>query len=63
MLAGAHELLERIADEGLFSAIERASFGDVSRRVDEGRGIEGIVKVSNEYFNPLLELMTQASYA
>ena len=63
VLAGAHELLEQIADEGLFSAIERASFGDVSRRVDEGRGIEGIVKVSSEYFNPLLELMTQASYA
>ncbi len=63
VLARAHELLERIADEGLFSAIERASFGDVSRRVDEGRGIEGIVKVSSEYFNPLLELMTQASYA
>ena len=46
MLGGAHELLERIAEEGLFAAIERASFGDVSRRVDEGRGIEGIVKVT-----------------
>jgi len=63
VLAGAHELLERIADEGLFSAIERGSFGDVSRRVDEGRGIEGIVKTGNGYFNPLLELMTEASYA
>ena len=63
VLGGAHELLERIAEEGLFSAIEQASFGDVSRRVDEGRGIEGIVKVSNEYFNPLLDLMAEASYA
>ena len=43
MLAGAHELLERIADDGLFAAIEQATFGDVSRQVDEGRGIEGIV--------------------
>ena len=63
VLAGALELLERIADEGLFSAIERASFGDVSRRLDEGRGIEGIVQVANGYFNPLLDLMTQATYA
>ena len=60
VLAGAHELLERIADEGLFAAIERASFGDVSRRLDEGRGIEGIVDTEAGYFNPLLELMAQA---
>ena len=58
-----HELLERIADEGLFAAIERASFGDVSRRLDEGRGIEGIVDTEAGYFNPLLEQMAQASYA
>ncbi|HUH79721.1 MAG TPA: lysine 5,6-aminomutase subunit alpha [Solirubrobacteraceae bacterium] len=63
VLGGAHELLERIAGEGLFSAIEHAIFGDVSRRVDEGRGIEGIVKVNGSYFNPLLELMREASYA
>ena len=63
VLAGAHELLERIAEEGLFAAIERASFGDVSRRLDEGRGIEGIVEVKDGYFNPVLELMAQASYA
>jgi len=63
VLAGAQGLLERIAEEGLFCAIERASFGDVSRRLDEGRGIEGIVKTAGGYFNPLLELMTEASYA
>jgi beta-lysine 5,6-aminomutase alpha subunit len=57
VLAGAHELLERIADVGLFKAIEDASFGDVSRRLDEGRGIEGIVATEAGYFNPLVELM------
>ena len=31
--------------------------------MDEGRGIEGIVKVAEGYFNPLLELMREASYA
>jgi beta-lysine 5,6-aminomutase alpha subunit len=57
VLAGAHALLERIADEGLFEAIAAATFGDVSRREDEGRGIDGIVAVEDGYFNPVVELM------
>jgi len=57
VLAGAHALLERIADVGLLGAIEDATFGDVSRREHEGRGIDGIVAVSDDYFNPLVELM------
>jgi beta-lysine 5,6-aminomutase alpha subunit len=60
VLANAHALLERIAEMGLFAAIEQATFGDVSRRVDEGRGIEGIVTTGEGYFNPLVELMGQA---
>jgi beta-lysine 5,6-aminomutase alpha subunit len=69
VLAGAHQLLERIADVGLFKAIEDASFGDVSRKLDEGRGIEGIVETDEGYFNPIVELMRdpavadEASYA
>jgi beta-lysine 5,6-aminomutase alpha subunit len=57
VLAGAHELLERIAQTGLFQAIDEATFGDVSRRVDEGRGIDGIVETDEGYFNPVVELM------
>jgi beta-lysine 5,6-aminomutase alpha subunit len=63
VLAGAHELLERIAGTGLLEAIEDATFGDVSRSEDEGRGIEGIVEVDERYFNPLTELMREHSYA
>jgi len=63
VLAGAHELLERIAQTGLFKAIEDATFGDVSRGLADGRGIEGIVEVQEGYLNPLVELMGQASYA
>ena len=36
---------------------------DVSRRLDEGRGIEGIVETDADYFNPVVELMREASYA
>ena len=35
-------------------------FGDVSRRVDEGRGIEGIVATEADYLNPASELMSEA---
>jgi len=63
VLAGAHALLERIAETGLFEAIEQATFGDVSRKLDEGRGIEGIVSTAEGYFNPVVELMGTASYA
>jgi beta-lysine 5,6-aminomutase alpha subunit len=62
VLAGAHAILERIAEEGLFAAIAHATFGDVSRKADEGRGREGIVKVSEAYFNPVVELMREESY-
>ncbi len=58
VLAGAHELLERIAQTGLFQAIDEATFGDVSRKLDEGRGIDGIVACEDGYFNPVVELMT-----
>ena len=63
VLADARELLERIAQTGLFKAIEDATFGDVSRKLDEGRGIEGIVSAEQGYFNPVLELMRETSYA
>jgi beta-lysine 5,6-aminomutase alpha subunit len=58
VLAGAQALLERIAETGLFKAIEQASFGDVSRKIDEGRGLEGIVETEPGYFNPVVGLMS-----
>jgi beta-lysine 5,6-aminomutase alpha subunit len=63
VLAGARALLEGIAQTGLLQAIEAATFGDVSRKVDDGRGIDGIVSVQEGYFNPVVELMREASYA
>jgi len=69
VLAGAHELLEQIAETGLFAAIDAATFGDVSRKIDGGRGLEGIIETDPGYFNPAVELMRapavadEASYA
>jgi beta-lysine 5,6-aminomutase alpha subunit len=63
VLEGARDLLERIADVGLFKAIEDAAFGDVSRGVEDGRGIDGILDTEEGYFNPVVELMREANYA
>jgi len=61
VLAGAHALLERIAEDGLFTALGQGIFGDVPRQLDEGRGTEGIVTVADGYFNPASELMQGVS--
>ncbi len=63
VLRQAHELLEQIADVGMFGAIEDGIFGDVRRRIDEGRGIDGIIETEDGYFNPAVELMQGASVA
>jgi beta-lysine 5,6-aminomutase alpha subunit len=61
VLSEASEILERIADIGLFAALGEGVFGDVHRHVEEGRGKEGIVEVSPAYFDPVSELMRGAS--
>jgi beta-lysine 5,6-aminomutase alpha subunit len=60
VLRGAHELLARIADIGLFAALGEGVFGDVHRHVEEGRGIEGIIATEEGYLNPPSELMQGA---
>jgi beta-lysine 5,6-aminomutase alpha subunit len=63
VLAGAREILERIAEESLFDAIAAGTFGETKRGEDEGRGIEGIVTTDESYFNPVVELMAPARAA
>ncbi|HEX4564005.1 MAG TPA: lysine 5,6-aminomutase subunit alpha, partial [Solirubrobacteraceae bacterium] len=60
VLAGAHDLLEHIAEVGLFAALGEGVFGDVQRHVHEGRGAEGIVEVTDGYCNPASEIMRGA---
>ena len=61
VLGGAHDLLARMAEEGLFAALARGVFGDVERHADEGRGLDGVVVTGEQYFNPAAELMRGAS--
>lgn len=51
------ELLKQIVDEGLFTALEKGTFGDVKRPMNGGKGLAGVVTKGENYFNPFIELM------
>jgi len=57
VLSKATKTLERIAKEGLFSALEMGLFGDVKRPKTGGKGLNGVVAKGNNYMNPFVELM------
>lgn len=63
VLADAHQMLLEIAEMGLFGAIEKGYFGNVSRHPGQGRGVEGIVEHEAGYQNPFMELMKETSHA
>ena len=61
VLGEAVVLLERIADEGLFEAIADGTFGVTRRPADGGRGLDGVVRKGDDYYNPAAELLEQAA--
>ena len=52
VLAKAAEQLEHVRDIGLFRALEDGEFADVKRDPQGGRGFEGVVVRTPDYFNP-----------
>jgi len=57
VLQSCETLLERVAAMGLMHAIEAATFADVSRTPDGGRGFEGVFERAPDYFNPFEEAL------
>jgi beta-lysine 5,6-aminomutase alpha subunit len=59
------EMLEQIADIGLFSAIEQAMFADIARSRTGGKGLDGVMLKAPDYWNPFSQetqtLATQPS--
>ncbi len=62
VLRAAAGLLEEVASDGLFAALERGMFGNIERAEEQGRGIEGIVQCSEDYFNPVVTQMKSGAY-
>jgi beta-lysine 5,6-aminomutase alpha subunit len=57
VLGESVELLRRICDEGLLSAIAGGTFGITKRPADGGRGLDGVIEQADGYFNPAREIL------
>ncbi len=57
VLDEAHQLLQEVAAEGMFSAVARGAFADVKRPETGGRGLGGVVEKSGDYLNPILDVL------
>jgi len=53
----ARELLDECRKDGLVTAIGRGRFGDVKRTETGGKGLEGVLEKSPDYFNPFLDVL------
>jgi len=50
-------LLRKIERDGLFKAIEEKAFANVSRALNGGKGLDGVLERDKEYVNPYFELL------
>ncbi|MBO3745714.1 lysine 5,6-aminomutase subunit alpha [Streptosporangiaceae bacterium NEAU-GS5] len=57
VLAESVDLLARIADDGLLTAIADGTFGVTRRPPDGGRGLDGVVRKADGYHNPATEIL------
>ncbi len=57
VLNNATALLEKIAGEGLFNALEKGMFADVKRPRNGGKGLSGVCQKSDKYMNPFINLL------
>jgi len=55
VLGESIHLLERIVDDGMLSAIADGTFGLMKRPADAGRGLDGVARKADGYFNPATE--------
>jgi beta-lysine 5,6-aminomutase alpha subunit len=60
VLTEAVQLLERIADhpQGLIQAIADGTFGITKRRPDGGKGLDGVVRLAADAYNPAHDLLS-----
>ena len=63
VLEECRQMLRKVAEIGMFAAIEAGMFADTVRTRDGGRGLDGVVGRADDYFNPVTELLTERTGA
>jgi beta-lysine 5,6-aminomutase alpha subunit len=53
-------LLQRICDQGMLTAIADGTFGITRRPADGGRGLDGVIRRADGYFNPASEILEES---
>ncbi|QMS84340.1 lysine 5,6-aminomutase subunit alpha [Candidatus Xianfuyuplasma coldseepsis] len=59
VLDDATNLLQKIANIGIFETIEQGIFAGIKREKTGGKGLDGVVKKHESYVNPVLDAMIQ----
>ncbi|MDQ4095970.1 MAG: lysine 5,6-aminomutase subunit alpha [Actinomycetota bacterium] len=59
VLEECRQMLHKVADIGMFAAIEAGMFADTVRERDGGKGLDGVVARADGYVNPIVDLIDQ----
>jgi beta-lysine 5,6-aminomutase alpha subunit len=57
VLSESIDLLHRIGDDGLLTAIADGTFGVTRRPPDGGRGLDGVIERADGYVNPAIDIL------
>lgn len=57
VLNEAAEMLAEIENLGIMATIEQGKFAGVTRKMDGGKGLEGVTQIGDNYFNPFIPMM------
>lgn len=57
VLKEAAEMLLEIEKIGIMSTIEQGKFASVTRKMDGGKGLDGVTQIGANYFNPFIPMM------
>jgi beta-lysine 5,6-aminomutase alpha subunit len=55
VLEETRQMLRKVAEIGMFQAIEAGMFADTVRTPTGGKGLDGVVKRSDDYVNPIVD--------
>ncbi len=52
------QMLRKVAEVGMFGAIEAGMFADTVRTRDGGKGLDGVIRKGESYLNPIVDLLS-----